>query len=304
MKEPAYMALYERGILEKRVDSALNRLKACDICPWNCSVDRTAGKIGVCRTGRFARVASFGPHFGEEAPLVGERGSGTIFFSACNMFCTFCQNYDISHLDHGQEVDAKGLADMMLSLESQGCHNINLVSPSHVVSQILEALLIAVRKGLRVPLVYNTGGYDSVSALKLLDGIVDIYMPDFKFWDDEPARKYLRVNNYRSTAMNAIKEMHAQVGDLVLDNRGIAIRGLIVRHLVMPFCVAGTKEVMKFLAKEISKHTYVNIMDQYRPYYRAIKDKTIGRGITRREFLDAVLDATSAGLTRLDSVQI
>ncbi len=278
-------------------------LRDCRICPRNCGVDRLSGETGVCRTGRYAKVASFGPHFGEEAPLVGKHGSGTIFFSACNLFCTFCQNYDISHLDHGEEVDAKGLAGMMLALSRKGCHNINLVSPSHVVPQILEALAIATEEGLNIPLVYNTGGYDSVDTLRLLDGIVDIYMPDFKFWDNDMARRYLKASDYRPIAMEAIKEMHSQVGDLVLDRNGIAIRGLIVRHLVMPSGVAGTKEIMEFLANVISRDTYVNIMDQYRPYYKAMNDDLIGRRITRDEFLDAVLTATRSGLRRLDSIQ-
>jgi putative pyruvate formate lyase activating enzyme len=231
---------------------------------------------------------------------VGTGGSGTIFFSSCNLLCTFCQNYDISHFRAGAEVSPTKLADMMISLQKAGCQNINLVTPSHVAPQILEALPAAVDRGLSVPLVYNTGGYDSVETLRLLDGVVDIYMPDFKFWGIEPAEEFCRAPDYPGRAREALREMHAQVGDLELDSRGTAVRGLLVRHLVMPGDIAGTAEIMSFIAREISPETYVNIMDQYRPCHLACHDGRIGRSITAREYARALQSAARAGLRRLD----
>lgn len=245
-------------------------------------------------------VSSAGSHFGEESPLVGTHGSGTIFFSGCNLLCSFCQNYDISHLREGSEVEADRLAGAMLQLARGGCHNINLVTPSHVVPQILEALVQAVEGGLHVPLVYNTGGYDSVETLTLLDGVVDIYMPDFKFWENAWAERLCGAGDYRERAMEALREMHRQVGDLEIDEAGVAVRGLLVRHLVMPGGTAGTEGVMRFLATEISRDTYVNVMDQYRPCWEAQKTPAVNRRISREEYEQALEAARKAGLHRLD----
>jgi putative pyruvate formate lyase activating enzyme len=275
-------------------------METCSLCPRACGVNRLEGETGYCRTGRNAKVASFNAHFGEEGPLVGRYGSGTIFISSCNLLCIFCQNYDISHLAEGTEVEPEQVAAMMLHLAEIGCHNINFVTPSHVIPQIIEALVPAIEQGLEVPLVFNSGGYDSKETLQLLDGIFDIYMPDFKFWDGKWADRFCNAPNYREVATEAIKEMHRQVGDLVLDKEGIAVKGLLVRHLVMPEQVAGTREIMEFLAREISPNTYVNVMDQYRPCGSADKDEFINRRLTSREYRNAVDATKRAGLTRLD----
>ncbi|HZD59999.1 MAG TPA: radical SAM protein, partial [Anaerolineae bacterium] len=281
---PEYVSLYKTGVLKHRAQEAAKRLEACDLCPRQCRIDRATAEKGVCRTGREAKVASYGPHFGEERPLVGRGGSGTIFFTSCNLRCIFCQNYEISQLREGHHVSAEKLAGIMLSLQNSGCHNINFVSPSHAIAQILEALVIAAGRGLRVPLVYNSGGYDSVDALKLLDGVADIYMPDIKYMDASVGERLSGVKNYPQIVKDAIREMHRQVGDLVVDERDVAVRGLLVRHLVLPGQLAGTDEAMKFLADEISKNTYVNIMDQYYPYYKAFDITPLNRRITREEF--------------------
>ena len=298
--EPSYLEAFRKGILEDRVSSALLLLESCSLCPRQCSVNRLSGERGFCRTGRKALAASHGAHFGEESPLVGSHGSGTIFFSSCNLLCSFCQNDDISHGMAGREVEPEHLAAMMLSLAEQGCHNINFVTPSHVVPQILEGLLIAAAQGLDIPLVYNCGGYESLSTLELLEGIVDIYMPDFKFWDNRWGFYTCSVFDYRERACEALREMHRQVGDLEISEEGIALRGLLVRHLVMPGGAAGTEEVMRFLAREISPETYVNIMDQYRPCFRAVGDDELGRAITGEEYRRALTAAREAGLKRLD----
>lgn len=298
-----YVELYKKGILEARAEKALAALEVCELCPWACGVDRTAGDKGVCCTGRDAIVSSFGPHFGEERPLVGRGGSGTIFFASCNMRCLFCQNYDISRLRHGRAASADQLAKMMLDLRDSGCHNINFVTPSHVIAQILEALVIAARRGLGAPLVYNTGGYDSLEALALLDGVVDIYMPDIKYMDAATAKRLSGIKDYPGVVKAAVKEMHRQVGDLVVDERGIAVRGLLVRHLVLPEGLAGSPEAMKFLAEEVSKDTYVNVMDQYYPCYKAHDNPPLDRRITKEEFTAAVDAALAAGLTRLDHLE-
>jgi putative pyruvate formate lyase activating enzyme len=303
VREPAYIRLYNQGRLEGRVKQAIRLLEECRLCPRQCRVDRLHNEKGICRTGRKALVASFHAHYGEESPLVGRSGSGTIFFSYCNLLCSFCQNYEISHLGEGMEVDEKELAGMMLELQQRGCHNINLVTPTHVVPQILEALLVAVDNGLSIPLVYNTSGYDRVSTLKLLRGIVDIYMPDFKFWDEQWAKTYCNAPDYREVAALALKETHSQVGDLIMDSNGIAERGLLVRHLVMPQGVSGTRQVMEFIAKEISPHTYVNVMDQYRPRGTAYQDEYINRSISAKEYSEALKWARDAGLHRLDQRQ-
>lgn len=298
--EPSYLKLYREGVLAVRVSQSLDMLASCSLCPRNCRVDRLSGEKGFCRTGRKAPVASRGAHFGEESPLVGSLGSGTIFFSSCNLLCSFCQNDDISHGGAGVQVEPENLASMMLSLAGQGCHNINFVTPTHVVPQILEGLVIAASHGLNVPLVYNCGGYENLETLKILDGVIDIYMPDFKFWDNQWALYTCGVKDYRERACEAMREMHRQVGDLVVSEAGTAVRGLLVRHLVMPGSVAGTAEIMDFLAREISTDTYVNIMDQYRPCHGAVGDKKIGRRITGAEYGEALEAATKAGLGRLD----
>jgi len=303
MHEPSYLQLYREGRLLKRVEEATELLKECRLCPRQCKVDRLNNEKGFCKTGRRAKVASYNAHFGEEAPLVGRFGSGTIFFAFCNLRCSFCQNYEISHLGEGAELEAKDLAAIMLELQGRGCHNINLVTPTHIVSQILNALLLAVENGLTVPIVYNCGGYERVETLKLLKGIIDIYMPDFKFWDQKWADRYSNAPDYREMAVKAFKEMHSQVGDLKIDKNGIAERGLLVRHLVMPNGIAGTKEVMEFLSKEISANTYVNVMDQYRPCGTAYQDEYINQRISSKEYSAALQWAKSAGIIRLDQRQ-
>ncbi len=303
MYEPLYIQLHREGQLLRRVEEAVRLLRECRLCPRECGVDRLSDEKGYCRTGRKAMVASFNPHFGEEAPLVGKFGSGTIFFSSCNLRCSFCQNYEISHLREGAEVEARDLAAIMIQLASTGCHNINLVTPTHVVPQILEALSLAVENGLALPMVYNCGGYEKVETLKLLRGIVDIYMPDFKFWDSGWAERYCNAPDYREKAVSALKEMHKQVGDLEIDENGIAQRGLLARHLVMPREIAGTKEVMEFISREISPNTYVNVMDQYRPCGTVHEDQFISRRLSGSEYATALESAKNAGLKRLDQRQ-
>jgi putative pyruvate formate lyase activating enzyme len=298
--DPSYLRLHNDGTLGQRIVEAVDRLGACELCPRDCGVNRLSGEEGYCKTGRRARVASAQPHFGEESPLVGRRGSGTIFMSSCNLLCTFCQNYDISHYNQGTPVNPSQLASMMVGLAAQGCHNINFVTPTHVVPQILEALPEAIGRGLRVPLVFNTGGYDRVSTLALLEGIFDIYMPDFKFWSERWADVYCRAPDYREVVREALREMHRQVGDLSIDDSGVATRGLLVRHLVMPDEIAGTREVMRFLADEISPNTYVNVMAQFWPCFQADSDPKINRRITRTELDRALSWAAEAGLRRLD----
>jgi putative pyruvate formate lyase activating enzyme len=297
---PSYRNILNTGELASRVSEAYEHLSICDVCAWECPVDRRAGKIGVCRTGINARVSSYGPHMGEEDPLRGWRGSGTIFFTRCNLRCQYCQNHDISQTDTGDEAEPETIAGMMLELQTLGCHNINFVSPSHVVPQIMAAVLIAAQAGLRIPLVYNTGGYDSMAMLKLLDGVIDIYMPDMKYSDPEIARRYSKIRNYPQINQAAVKEMHRQVGDLQVDDRGVAQRGLLVRHLVLPDSIAGTEEIVKFLSDEISPDTYLNLMDQYRPAYKAHLYPELNRRLTSQEYQAAVQAALSTGLRRLD----
>jgi putative pyruvate formate lyase activating enzyme len=298
--EAAYLKLWRSGELLQRAERAYARLEACDICARECGVNRREGaeKAG-CHTADRAVVSSYGPHFGEEDPLVGRGGSGTLFFTWCNLSCQFCQNHDISQSGHGREVEPEELARMMLDLQSQGCHNINFVSPSHVVPQILLGVLIAAQAGLRLPLVYNTGGYDSLRTLALLDGVIDIYMPDMKYADAKVARRFSKVGKYPQVNQAAVKEMHRQVGDLALDRQGVAQRGLLVRHLVLPEGLAGTAEVVRFLRDEISPHTYINVMSQYRPCYRAHTLPPLDRRVNPEEYNEAVALAQEAGL-RLD----
>lgn len=298
--EPAYLKLLRSGELDERARRAREHLERCNLCARGCHVNRLLSTRGaVCRTGERATVYSAGPHHGEERPLSGWRGSGTIFFSWCSLACVFCQNWEISHRGEGREATAEELADLMLGLQAAGCHNINFVTPSHVVAQILSAVLLAAGKGLRLPLVWNSGGYDSLEALALLDGVIDIYLPDLKFADSEAARQYLGVKDYAEVNQRAVKEMHRQVGDLILDN-GIARRGLLVRHLILPENLAGTDRILAFLAREISPHTYVNLMDQYRPCYRADEYPPLDRRPTRAEMAVAQAAAQKWGLKRLD----
>jgi putative pyruvate formate lyase activating enzyme len=299
--QPAYLKLLETGELQQRVALGYENMTHCNICAWECSWNRRAGKLGVCQTGELARVSSYGPHMGEEDPLRGWRGSGTIFFSRCNLHCQYCQNYEISQVNAGGEVQAEELAAIMLELQDTGCHNINLVSPSHVVPQILAAVLIAARAGLRLPLVYNTGGYDSIASLKLLDGVIDIYMPDMKYANPRVALYYSKARNYPNINRSAVLEMHRQVGDLLIDENGLARRGLLVRHLVLPNNLGGAQEIFQFLAEEISKETYLNIMGQYRPSYHASKFPKLRRSITPQEYQSTVEQAGAAGLHRLDN---
>ena len=301
---PAYVETYESGTLKEKVEAVLEELRSCRVCPRDCDVDRLADQKAVCRTGRHALVSSAFPHFGEEDCLRGWNGSGTIFFAACNLRCVFCQNSDISWQPNGEELDAIQIATLMLELQARGCHNVNFVTPEHVAPQVLEAILEAVRRGLSVPIVYNTSAYDSMRSLELLDGVVDVYMPDLKFADSSIAKRLVLADNYPEHARKAISEMHRQVGDLVVDEHGLALRGLLVRHLVMPGDLAGTRESMRFLAREVSTDTYVNVMDQYRPDARVLaKPKQyaeINRRVTPAEVRQAVEIAHEEGLHRLD----
>lgn len=296
---PSYLNLLKAGELERRAEEAWKGLEDCHLCPRNCGVNRLRGQKGVCRVLDRPVVASYGPHFGEERPLVGRHGSGTIFMSYCNLACVFCQNYDISQEGEGLPVSHEKLAGMMLSLQEQGCHNINIVSPSHVIPMILKALVIAAREGLRRPLVYNTGGYDAVDSLRLLDGVVDIYMPDMKYHHPEVGLRFSLARDYPERNREAVKEMHRQVGDLVIRD-GLAVKGLLVRHLVLPEGQAGTREILRFLAREISPRTYVNIMAQYRPAHRARRFPPLDRSLTLKEYREAIQVAREEGLTRLD----
>jgi putative pyruvate formate lyase activating enzyme len=283
MFEAAYTRTLKEGMFPDKVNTARELMKECSVCARNCGVNRLEGETGFCEIGETAVVSSANPHFGEEAPLVGSRGSGTIFFTSCNLKCVFCQNYEISHLMDGREMQSRDLADLMLGLQRIGCHNINFVTPSHVV-----------------PLVYNTGGYDSVETLRILDGIVDIYMPDLKFMDSEICRELMDAPDYPEVVQAAIREMHRQVGVLKTDEHGVATRGLLIRHLVMPNDLAGTRAAMRFLARDISTHTYVNVMSQYRPCGSAHQYVSINRSLTREEYARALETAQEEGITRLD----
>ncbi len=299
MIEPSYRELHRTGEFHERVEAAYQMMSPyCRLCPRECGIDRFAGKTGACRTGPNPIVACYGAHFGEEPPLVGIHGSGTLFFGGCNLGCVFCQNYDISHGDAAKEVGIEDLADMMLEYARQGCHNINLVTPTHQLPMILAALEIAAIAGLDIPIVYNCGGYEPVEALAILDGIVDIYMPDAKYGSNEIGMELSGVPDYWDRNREALREMHRQVGDLHVDERGIAEYGLLVRHLVLPNDLAGTHEVMRFLAREISRDTYVNIMDQYHPAFKSSDHPDIARPITPEEYADARRIALEEGLRR------
>jgi putative pyruvate formate lyase activating enzyme len=296
--KPAYKKITVED-LKQRAQQAVQMLADCTVCAQHCHVNRLHGEKGFCKVGRDAVVASYGRHFGEEDVLVGQNGSGTIFFSYCNLSCQFCQNCDVSHDGEGREVSADELADIMLELQRMGCHNINLVSPSHIVPQIIEALVIAADKGLNIPLIYNTGSYDEIETIKLLDGIVDIYMPDIKFSLDKYGEKFAAAPKYFTIAREVIKEMHRQVGDLQKNHQNIAIRGLLVRHLVMPNDIAGSEMVLQYILNEISPDTYINIMDQYYPAHNAAKFSEISRPTSRREHRWAVQKAKELGLNRV-----
>lgn len=297
--EPVYLKTARSGGLMQKINEARRRLDECSLCPRDCRVDRRSGEIGDCGTGEDAVVASYNAHFGEEPPLVGVAGSGTIFLSHCSLGCCFCQNYNISHQGEGDEMGMSQLASIMLILQNAGCHNINFVTPSHVVPQILSALTMAIDGGLSIPLVYNSSGYDSVETLRLLDGVVDIYMPDVKFWDSGVAEQTCRAPDYPEVMRQALREMHRQVGDLQINSSGLAERGLLVRHLVMPEGMAGTADVMSFLAKEISPDTYVNLMDQYHPCGEADTIPGLSRRITSEEWDRALKETRFAGINRL-----
>ena len=299
--EPVYMPFFRSGELAERAKHAVEHLASCDLCARYCRVNRILGAKGaVCRTGRRAVVHSFGPHHGEERPLSGTRSSGTIFFTWCSLRCVFCQNYQIAQRGEGDEVTAEQVADMMLRLQHLGCHNINLVTPSHVVPQILEALVIAIGSGLRLPLVYNTAGYDSQEALTLLDGVIDIYLPDMKYGDSAIAHRHSKVRNYVEVNQAAVREMHRQVGDLVLDEHGVARRGLLVRHLVLPGGLAGTEQVLAFLSRAVSPTVSLNLMGQYHPYFKAGQYPPLDQRLTVEEFQAAVTVARRSGLTLVD----
>ncbi|MEX1330751.1 MAG: radical SAM protein [Desulfobacterales bacterium] len=298
--EPAYLRTYEQGLLTEKVAKAYSLLTSCTLCPRKCGVDRISGETGTCKTAKLAWVSSYNPHFGEEGPLVGTHGSGTIFFTHCNLLCLFCQNFDISHQGDGQQITDDELAGIMLDLQNQGCHNINFVTPSHVVPQILSAVEIAVKRGLSIPLVFNTGGYDRISTLKLIDGVFDIFMPDVKFWHSEVAETTCQAGDYPEVARRAIIEMHRQVGDLQVDDAGIARRGLLIRHLVLPNGLAGTREIMRFIAQHVSPDSYVNLMSQYRPCGRGAEVKGFNRHLLPEEYQLAVKAAQQEGISRLD----
>jgi putative pyruvate formate lyase activating enzyme len=297
---PAYLRTWEEGRLREKVDEALEALRSCTLCPRDCEVDRLSGKPAVCKTGRRARVSAHFPHFGEEDVLRGWSGSGTIFFAWCNLRCSFCQNFETSQVGDGEEVEPRELAQMMLALQARGCHNINVVTPEHVVPQMLEALPHAIEGGLRLPLVYNTSAYDSLHSIALMEGVVDVYMPDFKVWDRERSRRYLLAPDYPEVARRTIAAMHAQVGDLHVDEDGLALRGLITRHLVMPGMLEDTREIMIWLAA-LSHDAYVNVMDQYHPAGKATRSQPeINRRLRPVEMDEALRHARRAGLWRLD----
>ena len=293
---PKYVNTRHKGVLAKKVAQASKLLHHCTLCPRQCLVDRFSNELGMCSTGEEAIISNYMPHYGEEPQLVGKNGSGTIFFAYCSLKCCFCQNYDISFKGKGQKASVGQIAAIMLSLKKNGCHNINLVTPTHVVPQFLQALDIAIEHGLDIPIIYNSSGYESLETLKILEGVIDIYMPDFKFWDSKIAKMACHAPDYPNIAKQAVKEMHRQVGDLKMDDRNIAVSGLLVRHLVMPENLSGTYHVMKFLSERISKNTYVNVMSQYRPMGEADKIKELSNPITTEEYKIALHAAREFGL--------
>ncbi|UCE05968.1 MAG: radical SAM protein [bacterium] len=297
MQKTSYAASYESGELEHRIVRLNKILEACTLCPRQCRINRSQAEVGYCNAGSVLTVSSYFPHFGEERPLVGRSGSGTIFSTHCNLQCNFCQNYDISHLGSGEKVSTEQLAQMMLYLQLQGCHNINFVTPTHYTPQIVAALPYAIKMGLELPIVYNCGGYESLEVIELLEGIVDIYMPDAKFSSSEYAKQYANAPDYFDVLKTVLKEMHRQVGELKIEN-GIAYRGLLIRHLVMPNNVAGSEQILKFIAEELSTRSYVNIMSQYRPCFDAVDEPLINRRITSKEYYETIDLAKKFGLHR------
>lgn len=296
----SYLNLYKNGKLKERIKKVEEILKECNLCPRECGINRIKGEKGYCKSGYLPKVSSYNPHFGEEEPLVGRGGSGTIFFSGCNLLCVFCQNYEISHLCEGEEVSFNSLAKMMLYLQSIGCHNINFVTPTHFVLPILKALEIAIPQGFNLPIVYNCGGYEEVDTLNLLEGIIDIYMPDIKYSNSSVSKKYSNAENYFEIVKKAVKEMYRQVGDLMINKEGVAERGVLIRHLILPDNKAGTKEVMQFISSEISPYTYINIMDQYYPCCQAKDFTSLNRRITMEEYKEAINIVLNLGLRRID----
>ncbi len=297
-RKPSYIKLHKEGIIKKRVKELRELLKNCHLCPHHCEVNRIKGETGICNSDSRLKIASYGPHYGEEAPLVGNKGSGTIFFSNCSLKCVYCQNYEISQKGIGNYVKPAELAEIMLNLQERGCHNINFVTPTHMVYGIIKAVDIAAEKGLEIPLVYNTGGYDSVNTLKLLDGIIDIYMPDVKYASNKKAEKYSNAPNYYDIIKEVLKEMYNQVGDLKIEN-GIAKKGLLVRHLVLPADIAGTKEIINFLVNNISTNTYLNLMEQYYPSFQADNYPELNKRIDYRNYNELLKFAKEQGL-RID----
>jgi putative pyruvate formate lyase activating enzyme len=295
---PSYVALHESGKLETRIAHLTALLESCTLCPRQCGVDRVQDQRGICGAGKDLEVSSAFAHFGEEAPLVGQHGSGTIFLTHCNLRCVFCQNYDISHLGEGETISSLGMATCMVALQKKGCHNINFVTPTHFVPQIVSALPAAIEMGLRVPLVYNCGGYESLAVIRLLEGIVNIYMPDAKFADPDVAQKYCNAPDYPEVVKAVLEEMHRQVGVLTVNREGIAERGVLIRHLVMPGGLAGTDALMQFIARELSPDSYVNIMAQYHPQHKAHHYPELNRRITMSEFRETLATARNAGLHR------
>ncbi len=295
---PCYIQLYEKGELVRRIRLLEGLLKGCRLCPRQCGVDRLKGEVGVCQAGAELMISSAFPHFGEEPPLVGYHGSGTIFLTHCNLRCIFCQNYDISHQGNGRRITSLDMAQAMVRLQEMGCHNINFVTPTHYVPQIMASLPEAIERGLRLPVVYNCSGYESIEVIQLLEGVVDIYMPDVKFMDQEHSKQFSNAPDYPEVIKKVLKEMHRQVGDLTINSAGVAEKGLLIRHLVMPNGVASSEAVLRFIAEKISVHSYVNIMDQYRPEYRAHESPEIDRRVTHKEYVEAVQWAKSFKLYR------
>lgn len=293
---PSYLDAYENGGLKKSAETAFGMLKSCAICPRRCKVNRLNDECGACKTGLKARVYSYQAHHGEEPPISATNGSGTIFFSGCNMSCVYCQNYEFSQSKRGRETEPEELSNIMLGLQGMGCHNINLVSPTHIMPQILKALELAIPKGLKIPLVYNTGGYELTDSIKLLEGIVDIYLPDMRYADDNSSLKYSLAPDYPGYNRQAVREMHRQVGRAKIDKEGVIRKGLIIRHLVLPAAIAGTEKIIEFIAKEISADTYISLMSQYMPLYKAGEFKEISRRITRKEYEEAKSAMSEYGL--------
>lgn len=298
MWKPSFLELCASGELDKRINELYGMLESCRLCPRKCGANRLAGEKGFCKSGKDLVVSSFGPHFGEESPLVGRGGSGTIFLTNCNLRCIYCQNYDISHLGYGEIRSESQVAEYMITLQKRGCHNINFVTPTHFAPQLVKSTKLAIEKGFKLPIVWNCGGYENVEVTKLLNGIVDIYMPDIKYGDSEPAEKYSKAPDYFQVSKDVVKEMHNQVGDLKINEKGLACRGLLIRHLILPNDLAGSEKVLTFIAEEISTNSYVNVMSQYRPAGKAYQFEEMRRRVTWKEVYKAINIAKTLGLTR------